>query len=61
MVIKIEIPIINKLFACTDCKYYSKNKYNKGYCVLKKSLTNKVALDCEPKKSWRKKDTNPHD
>jgi len=56
MTVKMTIPLVDKLFACVDCKYYD-GKHGESWCTRKNPPVpvSEVGLGCKPKKSWKKK------
>ena len=55
----VKIPLIKKSIACVECRYFAiykeENRRRLGYCNLKRAPTKDAALECRPKKSWKKK------
>jgi hypothetical protein len=53
--VEVVIPLVSKLFACVECKFYSRNEFSESWCAKWRSPVGEVALTCKPKKSWRRK------
>ena len=56
---RIKIPLVKKSIACRECKFFRTVKEEAGAetgrCDLWEMPTEKIALKCRPKKSWKAK------